>query len=179
MPEFQMTHVALVGARMDAFQSLGYSTRSELTMRRVFPDMGAISLIDIPGPQLQSLFAEQLPLWVHNIIIDAEFPARGTMLMALRRFEGEMRDNREDEVVATVLSSGFRNRQLDPLKLPDTMPMRQRCSLVMQSAVWQEAYRNLESDLCTNLAANAREVEYWLATSPTEINCDTAATLAQ
>lgn len=174
-----MTHVALVGARMDAFKCFGYSTRSELAMRRVFPDMGAVSLPDMPGPLLESLFAEQLPLWVHNIITDAGFPARSTMLMALRRFEGEMRDNRDDEVVAAVLSSGFRDRQLDPLQLPDTMPMRQRCSLVMQSAIWQEAYRCIEGTLCSRLAASAAEVQHWLATSQTEIECDSAIQAAQ
>lgn len=174
MSGFQMTHVALVGARFDAFRPLGYNSRSELAMRRVIPEMGQVPLRDVPPARLRSMFAEQLPYWVHNIIVDPEFPGRGKMQMALRRFEGEMRDNREDEVVAAVLSAGFRNRQLDPLNLPETMPMRQRCSLVMQSTVWQEAYRRLESELCASLLAYAGELEDWLATSQPEIDCELA-----
>jgi hypothetical protein len=174
MTEFQMTHVALVGARMDAFKHLGYNSRSELAMRRVFPSTGDTALGDLPQAQLESLFATQLPLWVHNIITDPGFPGRSRMLMALRRFEGEMRDNREDEVVAAVLSAGFRSRQLDPMKLPGNMPMRQRCSMVMQSAVWQEAYRQLESELCLRLSECAPDVERWLATSQPDIDCDVA-----
>lgn len=174
MTEFQMTHVALVGARMDAFRPLGYSCRSELAMRRVFPATGVTALGDLAPGELLSLFAAQLPLWVHNIITDPGFPGRRGMLMALRRFEGEMRDNREDEVVAAVLSAGFRNRQLDPMKLPGNMPMRQRCSMVMQSGVWQEAYRQLERELCSRLSQCAGDVEHWLATSPTDIDCDVA-----
>lgn len=179
MSEFQMTHVALVGARMNTFKPFGYNTRSELAMCRVLPDMGTTSLGDMPRPLLESLFAEQLPCWVHNIITDKGFPMREGMLMALRRFEGEMRDNSKDEVVAAVLSAGFRNRYLDPLNLPDSMPLRQRCGLVMQSSVWHEAYQHLESELSSRLATCAGEVEDWLARSQPEIDCDLATEVAQ
>ncbi len=153
---------------------MGYARRSELAMRRVLPELGATPLQELPGSQLRVLFARQLPIWVHNIITDPTFPGREKLLMPLRRFEGEMRDNREDEVVAAVLSAGFRNRQLDPLDLPDNMPMRQRCSLVMQASTWQEAYRRLESDLCAELAEHAGEVQEWMASSQPEVDCELA-----
>ena len=82
MSEFQLTHIALVGARMTAFHAYGFYTRNELS---------------------------------------------------LRRFEGELRDSRDDEVISAVLSNGFRNQTFDPLNLPNNMPMRQRCAVVHKS----------------------------------------------
>lgn len=165
-----MTHVALVGARIDDFLPLGFKTRTELSMHRVFPETGATTLAELPADRLQALLASQLPLWIHNVVTDHDFPQRARLAMALRRFEGEMRDNRDDEVVAAVLSAGFRNRQLNPMELPDSMPMRQRCSMLMQIDTWQEAYKSLESELTSILAECAGEVDQWMATSEPEIS---------
>ncbi len=165
MLQFQMTHVALVGARMDTFQPLGYRHRSELAMRRVVPaGFGDV----LAGPDRQSLpglVAQTLPFWVHNAISDSAFPSRERLLMALRRFEGELRDNRENDAIAAVLSAGFRNRTLDPLHPPDSMPMRQRCSLLMHIGPWKDAYQRLEGEFCDALCEDADALTAWLATA--------------
>ncbi len=165
MSDFQLTHVALVGARPESFVPLGYRARSELVMQRVQPDLGGRTLQSLPEREARQLLCEQLPIWVHNAISAPGFPLRDRLQMALRRFEGEMRDSRDNEVIASVLSAGFRDRQFDPLNLPESMPMRQRCSLVMQVGVWQEAYRLLEDDFVAALVDNAALVDQWL-TSP-------------
>ena len=41
------------------------------------------------------------------------------------------------------------------------MPMRQRCAIVMQIGVWQEAYRSLEQDLVEILSRYAGEIIRW------------------
>lgn len=169
MSDYQMTHVALVGARIDSFVPLGFRSRSELTRRRVLPSFGS-PLQSLTADALHELFAAQLPIWIHNAISDPEFPGREELAMPLRRFEGELRDGRDNEVIAAVLNAGFRNRQLDPLDLPDSMPLRQRCSMLMQIATWQEAYRNLESGVVRVLAAHAAQIDEWLATSEPEID---------
>ncbi|QFU75037.1 hypothetical protein EY643_04900 [Halioglobus maricola] len=169
MSEFQLTHVALVGARMEAFYTRGFKTRSELNMRRVFPDTSAGKLADMDTAAFRAHFTSELPLWVHNIVVDKEFPGRDKLTMCLRRFEGELRDNRENEVIASVLSSGFRNRQLDPLALPESMPLRQRCAMLMYADVWQEAYRRLNRELCPQLQENAASLDEWIATAEPEI----------
>ena len=91
---------------------------------------------------------------------------------ALRRFEGEMRDNRGDGVIGAVLCAGLRNRQLDPLNPPETMSTEQRCSMVIQSGIWRDAYQRLESELSYLLASYVREVEDWLARSRPAVGCD-------
>ena len=165
MSEFQLTHVALVGARIAAFSEHGVKDRNELTMRRIAPDMGDINLEELPEKQRRDLLAAQLPLWVHNIIADQEFPGRHKMLMPLRRFEGELSDSKSDEVVASVLSAGFRNQTLDPLNLPETMPLRERCALLMHVTVWQDAYKRLEHDLVAILSDYADDISRWIKMS--------------
>lgn len=163
MTQFQMTHVALVGARMDAFRSQGYRVRSELALCRVAPATGGRLLASLARDQLQQLLAEQLPLWVHNVIVDASFPERDRLSMSLRRFEGELRDNRDNEVVASVLSAGFRNRSLDPLNPPESMPMRQRCGLLMHVGPWRDAFQALQSEWICVLSDSAQALDTWIA----------------
>jgi hypothetical protein len=160
MNEFQLTHVALVGARMDAFRAHGYRDRNELTMRVVVPGDIA-SLAELPAEEIPIALKSQLPIWVHNIITDTAFPRREKLLMPLRRFEGELQDSKHDEVVASVLSAGFRNQHLDPLNLPAVMPMRQRCAIVMHLGTWQEAFKALEQDLVAILSGYADELVRW------------------
>lgn len=162
MPEFQLTHVALVGARMSMFKEYGFQDRNELSMRRVAPDMGGISLDNMPERELRSVLGAQLPIWVHNIISDPDFPARHKLLMPLRRFEGELNDSKSNEVVASVLSAGFKNQTLDPLNLPDTMALRQRCAILMHLEVWQEAYKELENSLVDILASDLDDLCRWI-----------------
>ena len=83
------------------------------------------------------------------------------MLMPLRRFEGELSDSKSDEVVASVLSAGFRNENLDPLNLPESMPLRDRCAILMHVSVWQNAYQRLEHDLVTILSDYADDISRW------------------
>ena len=174
MSEFQMSHVALVGARMNEFVPLGYRSRSELTMRRALPQPGPLPFQHMDQGELKRVLASQLPLWVHNCVSDLDFPARDRLLMHLRRFEGELRDNRDNEVIATVLNSGFRNRHLNPLDLPESMPLRQRCSMLMHMETWREAYGTLESALVDILASEAEQLDAWLATSGPDIDHDVA-----
>ena len=164
MTAFQLTHVALVGARPESFLPLGFHARSELVMQRVVPDLGGRTLQSLPAAEARQLLSAQLPIWVHNAISAPGFPLRDQLQMALRRFEGELRDSRDNEVIASVLSAGFRDRQLDPLALPESMPLRQRCSLLMQIDVWQDAYRRLEEDFVEALLAGAPLLDQWLAT---------------
>jgi hypothetical protein len=160
MTTYQLTHVALVGARMDAFRSLGFRDRNELALQVVVPPDVA-GLADLSPEERIIALKAQLPLWVHNIISDPSFPRRDKLLMPLRRFEGELQDNKGDDVVAAVLSAGFRSRPLDPLNLPPVMPMRQRCAIVVQIGPWQEAFRALERDLIATLADYLDEVVRW------------------
>ncbi len=169
MSEFQMTHVALVGARMDVFAPLGYHSRSELTLRRVLP-VYQPDLAELNGADYRRMVARDLPVWVHNAITDPNFPGRAQLLPPLRRFEGELRDSRDNEVIAAVLNSGFRNRVMDPLNLPANMPLRQRCSMLMHVSTWQEAYRQLEHSLVEILFERRSEVSAWLATAEPEID---------
>ena len=162
LPEFQLTHVALVGARMDLFRELGFQDRNELVNRRIIPPPGKTPLEALSEPELRALLAAYLPVWVHNIIADPTFPGRHKLTMPLRRFEGELSDSRTDEVVATVLSAGFRNQPLDPLDLPGEMALRQRCAILMHISTWQDAFRTLEKDLIDILANNATNLSRWL-----------------
>ena len=163
MTQFQMTHVALVGARMDAFRGHGFRARSELTLQRMVPRMDGHTLADMTGDELAQFIRAEMPVWVHNVITDPGFPERDRLSMSLRRFEGELRDNRDNEVVASVLSAGFRNRGLDPLNPPATMPMRQRCALLMHMGPWREAYEALESDWVAILSGNTEALDAWMA----------------
>jgi len=161
MSEFQLTHVALVGARISLFKEFGFNDRNELSMRRVVPDTGDEPLQEVAQTQRDIMLAAQLPIWVHNIIADPDFPGRHKLLMPIRRFEGELSDSKKDEVVASVLSAGFRNQTLDPLNLPDEMPLRQRCAILMHLGVWQETYKRLENDLVALLSASAADINRW------------------
>ncbi len=164
MTDLQLTHVALVGARMDLFQRYGIRTRGELSLRRITPP-SPTPLEALYREERYARLAAQLPLWVHNILVDPEFPGRERLLMTLRRFEGELRDHRHDEVVSAVLSAGFSNQPLDPLQLPDSMPLRRRGELLMQIDVWLAAYRQLENELVAILCDQARELDRWMASA--------------
>jgi hypothetical protein len=168
MSQFQMTHVALVGARMDAFRAYGYRQRSEMAMRRIVPDAVRDALEEPAQLSLLDALAKTLPFWVHNAITDHGIPERKQLLMSLRRFEGELLDNRNNEVVAAVLSAGFRNRPLDPLHLPDSMPLRQRCALLLHIDPWKDAYRRLEREFSETLWENEEALENWVATARAE-----------
>ncbi len=162
MSEFQLTHVALIGARMALFQSHGFRSRVEMSMRRIPP---VHDLTGLDESEAKRAISAELPLWVHNIITDPDFPGRRELLMPIRRFEGELRDNRDNEVISAVLSAGFKNHNLDPLDLPRTMPLRQRCALVMHIGAWQDAYRRLENDLGLMLAAQSAAVVAWVTSA--------------
>ena len=161
MSEFQLTHIALVGARMTAFHDHGFHTRNELSLRRVAPELTATQVELLGRRELVARLRSQFPLWIHNIIVDPEFPRRGSLMMPLRRFEGELRDSRDDEVISAVLSNGFRNQTFDPLNLPGNMPMRERCAVVVHIRTWQEAYQQLEKDVLTILADEANALAQW------------------
>ena len=165
MSEFQLTHVALVGARISSFREYGFKDRNQLAIRRIVPDMGEIDLAELSERQQRDLLAAQLPIWVHNIIADPDFPVRHKLTMPLRRFEGELSDSRNDEVVASVLSAGFRSQMMDPLNLPDFIPLRERCAILMHIDVWQDAYRRLEADLVDILCAHAADISRWMKMS--------------
>lgn len=165
MPEFQLTHIALVGARMSAFEPYGFAHRNELAMRRVAPRSGGRALADIPGQQLAAALQDEFPIWIHNIIADPDFPGRSELLMPLRRFEGELYDSKSDEVVASVLTAGFKNRTLDPLNLPSVMPLRERCAILMHIGVWQEAYQKLEDGVLKILSNQREEIAQWVSHS--------------
>ena len=160
MNEFQLTHIALVGARMEVFRAHGFKDRNELAMRVVMPS-NTDSLVELPDEEIPIAFKTQLPVWVHNIISDSSFPRREKMLMPLRRFEGELQDSKQDDVVARVLSAGFRNQHLDPLNLPAVMPTQERCAIVMQIGTWQDAYKTLEQDLVRLLSDYADDIIRW------------------
>lgn len=162
MPEFHLVHIALVGARMPAFKDYGFHDRNQLAMLRIAPQTDGQPLDRTPADQLHATLQAQLPLWIHNIIVDPDFPGRSELLMPLRRFEGELYDSKNDEVVAAVLSAGFKNQTLDPLNLPGAMPLRERCTIVMQVAVWQEAYQQLEEDVLEILSNHLEEITRWL-----------------
>lgn len=165
MTDFQLTHVALVGARISAFHPYGFHARSELTMRRITPDTRGESLQAMTECALREVFKNELPVWVHNILTDPEFPRRESLLMPLRRFEGELQDDKDNEVVSAVLSAGFRDQNLDPLDLPESMPMRQRCTMVMQVSKWKEAYQQLEHDVIDTLITCPADLDSWLASA--------------
>lgn len=162
MSELHLTHIALVGARMSAFKPYGFHDRNQLAMRRITPDIGGRSIAAIPAGELPAVLRAELPIWIHNMIADPGFPGRDNLLMPLRRFEGELCDSKSDEVVALVLSAGFKNQTLDPLNLPGVMPLRQRCAVLMHIRVWQEAYSKLEEDLINILSGQVEDICRWV-----------------
>ncbi len=146
---------------MTAFHAYGFHTRNELSLRRVAPELSATQVELLGRRELVSRLKSQLPVWIHNIIVDPGFPGRRALLMPLRRFEGELRDSRDDEVISAVLSNGFRNQTFDPLNLPNSMPMRQRCAVVVHIRTWQDAYMRLERDVLAVLADEAGALVRW------------------
>jgi hypothetical protein len=148
---------------MESFRQLGFSSRNELTMRRVPPPAAATPYAEMEQGQLRKLLASQLPLWVHNIITDLEFPGRDRLIKPLRRFEGELADRRGDEVISTVLSRGFSNQNFDPLNLPADMGTKERCAIIAHVQPWKEAYRALEADLLNLLCQQPAQLDEWIA----------------
>ncbi|MFK8047232.1 MAG: hypothetical protein AB8B81_02235 [Halioglobus sp.] len=161
MSEFHLSHIALVGARMEAFSEFGISNRNELKMRRISPAGLENSVENLSTSDLKQLLKVQLPIWVHNVITDPAFPNREQLLMPIRRFEGELKDKKGDEVVSAVMTAGFVNQTLDPLDLPKEMSMQERCAVVAQISVWQEAYQQLESDLVKIMIDQLPELAQW------------------
>lgn len=160
MSEFHLSHIALVGARMETFSELGIINRNELKMRRICPAVfeDAIDSLDI-----DALLVEQFPLWIHNIITDPDFPQREQLLMPLRRFEGELKDKKGDDVISAVMTAGFKSESLNPLDLPKDMSMQQRCAMVAQITVWQEAYQSLENDILEIMSDQVPAIAKWCA----------------
>ena len=161
MSELQLSHIALVGARISDFSSYGVTSRNELKMRRILPTQEGKPLNELDTDERRATLAAQLPVWVHNIITDPEFPRRKKLLMPLRRFEGELKDKKDNEVVSAVMSAGFKSQTFNPMDLPKTMPMRRRCSMVAQIGVWQEAYQRLEDDIVNIMSDEASAVSQW------------------
>jgi len=153
---------------MSTFAEFGYSTRNELSLRRVVPEIYTNPLSQLAAKDAEALLVKHFPLWVHNIISDPEFPQRRKLEMPLRRFEGELNDSKNNEVMAAVLSAGFKSKTLNPDKLPDSMPLRQRCAIVAHIDAWQEAYLCLEKDVVNILMTKLAELDNWikLARSP-------------
>jgi len=162
MSEFYLCHIALVGARMSAFQDYGFTTRNDLSLCRVAPNTGPTSLDEMPRHKARSLLVQQFPIWIHNIITDPDFPLRRKLEMPLRRFEGELKDSKDNEVISAVLSAGFKNHTLNPTELPDSMPLRQRCAMVVHIDAWQEAYLCLENDVVDIMMSRLSEIDNWI-----------------
>jgi hypothetical protein len=163
MSEFQLTHVALVGARIASFADYGYQSRMELAGQLIAPLETGTPVCSMSNQELHAMLRSQLPLWIHNIITDIRFPQRERLLMALRRFEGELKDSKTNDVVAGVLTNGFLNSNFDPLDLPADMPMRERCAMLVHIGVWQDAYRRLEEDVASVLALVPQALSDWIA----------------
>ena len=168
MSEFQLSHIALVGARMEAFDQYGIANRNELSLRRIVPHNAADSLQSSDPTRIRVELTNQMPIWVHNVITDPDFPSRKKLLMPLRRFEGELKDKKDDEVVSAVMSAGFKGESLDPLNLPKTMTMRQRVAIVAQIDIWQDAYSKLEVEFIDLIFEQAAAIAKWceLASQP-------------
>ncbi len=167
MADLQLTRIALIGARMDAFAELGYSSRHQIAMRRIAPPDEEGDYAGMAPASLRRTLAARLPLWVHNIITDPEFPRRPRLIMPLRRFEGELADRRDDEVISTVLAHGFNDRPFDPLRLPPDMGTRERCAIVAHLGAWQEAFQVLESSLLDILCEEPALLDRWVSEART------------
>jgi len=162
MSEFYLCHVALVGARISAFQEYGFTTRNDLSLCRVAPNTGSVPLEQLPRHEARKMLVQQFPIWIHNIITDPDFPLRNKLEMPLRRFEGELKDSKDNDVVSAVLSAGFKNRTLNPAELPDSMPLRQRCAMLVHIDAWQEAYLCLENDVVEIMMTGLAEIDNWI-----------------
>jgi hypothetical protein len=161
MSEFQLSHIALVGARMEAFNQYGITNRNELTLRRIVPSNAPDCLPGSDVAQTRAQLTDQLPIWIHNVITDPDFPNRKKLLMPLRRFEGELKDKKDNEVISAVMSAGFKSETLDPLNLPKTMTMLQRVAIVAQIEIWQDAYSKLEVEFIDLILDEATAVAKW------------------
>ena len=161
MSDFQLTYTALVGARPECFQALGLESRRDLAMRRVAPDPGPQPLATLDPETLRSTLRQQLPIWIHNIICDHEFPQRHRLMMSLRRFEGELNDNRDNELISRVLSSGFRGQPFDPLDLPEDISAGEKRALRTHIETWRAAFSRLEEDLLDLLGKHAEALDRW------------------
>ena len=73
---------------MSTFTEFGYSTRNELSLRRVVPEHYANAVSQLAVKDAEALLIKHFPLWIHNSISDPEFPQRRKLEMPLRRFEG-------------------------------------------------------------------------------------------
>jgi hypothetical protein len=162
MSEFYLCHIALVGARISTFQEYGYNTRNDLSLCRVVPDTGNEPLSELPAGEVREMFARLFPVWVHNIISDPDFPLRHKLEMPLRRFEGELKDSKENETISAVLSAGFKSQTLDPSNLPSSMPLRQRCAMVAHIDAWQDAYSCLEQDIIAIMMTQLEQIDKWM-----------------
>jgi len=147
---------------MAVFEEYGYSTRNDLSLCRVAPHVGNTPLGQLDATQVREMFTRQFPIWVHNIISDPDFPQRSKLEMPLRRFEGELKDSKDNEVISAVLSAGFKNQTLDPTDLPSSMPLRQRCAMVVHIDAWQEAYLCLEKDIIDIMMRHLPELDSWM-----------------
>ena len=160
MSEHLLAQVALLGARIDSFHEFGVTERGELCDRRLVPAL--MDSVDFADPDdLSSAVRQTLPLWVHNAITDPTFPRRSLLLGALMKFSGEISDNRDDGTISLVLMNGFGNKQFDPLNLPDSTPMRQRCAIVAQLDTWRAAYRTVEAEFSDYLGSAGSELMAW------------------
>lgn len=161
MSDFQLSQIALIAARISSFKPMGVTSRGELTMRRIAPLADGVSLKSMDVSSRRRIIKAQLPIWVHNLLVDPAFPYRDKLLPALRRFEGELRDNKNDEVVSAVLSHGFRNQDFNPLDLPKGMSTRDRCAILAHIQVWEEAFLPLEESLVSLLSEQAESLDRW------------------
>ena len=81
--------------------------------------------------------------------------------MPIRRFEGELKDQKSDEVVSAVMTAGFKSETLNPLDLPKEMSMQDRCAMVAQINVWQESYLQLEKDIVQVMYDQLPAISQW------------------
>lgn len=160
MSEFYLCQIALVGARMAAFAPYGFHNRNDIAMRRIAPRFDS-AVDNLDDTALRNLLSSEFPVWIHNIVTDPTFPLKQELAMPLRRFEGELSDNKNNDVVSAVLSAGFRNETLDPLALPDSMPLRQRCAMIAHVEQWQDAYVVLVKDVIDILMTDLSAIANW------------------
>ena len=68
-----------------------------------------------------------------------------------------------DDLIASTLPPSIQT--VAPLDLPEALPMRERCELLMQIDIWLSAYRELENDLVGTLCEAAPELDSWMASA--------------
>ncbi|MFV0275719.1 MAG: hypothetical protein ACK5HY_00810, partial [Parahaliea sp.] len=54
-----------------------------------------------------------------------------------------------------------RSQQLDPLELPNTMPLRERCIMLSQLQVWQDAFQRMSTEVVSILSENTDLLKHW------------------